>query len=410
MNDALPSAALGTAPGRPRAAPPPIWLLALMTALGPLSTDLYLPALPAIGIAFDAGPAAVQWTLSGFLFGFAPAMLFWGPLADRFGRRPVILAGGGVFLLGSVLCALAPTLPALVAARVLQAVGACAGPVLSRSIVRDTVAPARIGAVFATIGGVMALAPSVGPILGGVVLQFAGWRGCFWVLALGGLLLLLLLARTLRETAPSLDPHATRFASLLAAAGEFAGNRSYRLNTIVASGAYSALFSFISGGTYVIQQGLGLSPTGFALCFGAVAFAYFCGSMVSRQVAVRLGPGRMVLLGAAFASAVALTGLAALLWFGPSLTTVVAPPVLIMIGFAFTQPNAMAGAVTPFPHMAGRASAALGFVQWGTAALSGLVLAAVLDLDGVAIAFFTAFWTLVSLAAAVRLQARGKAA
>jgi DHA1 family bicyclomycin/chloramphenicol resistance-like MFS transporter len=378
-------------------------MLAMMTALGPLSTDLYLPALPMIGSDFAAGPAAVQWTLSGFLMGFAPAMLVFGPLADRFGRRPVMLGGAALFLFASVLCAIAPSLPALVAARVLQAFGACSGPVLVRAIVRDTIPPARMGAVMATISGIMALAPAIGPVLGGLVLRLGGWRACFVLLAAAGGGLWLLLWRRLTETAPALDPGATRASALVAAMGEFAASRVFRVNCLVATASYAALFGFISGGTYVIQQGLGLSPTEFGVCFAAVAFSYFAGAMVSRRVSTRLGPRCMVLLGATIACIVATAGLAALLAFGPSLATILIPPAATMVGFAFTQPNAMAGAVTPFPHMAGRASSALGFVQWGIAALSGLALAAVLDLGGIALAGFTAAWTVLALLVATRL-------
>jgi DHA1 family bicyclomycin/chloramphenicol resistance-like MFS transporter len=398
MHDAPPPARAGALP-----AMPPIWLLAMLSALGPLSTDLYLPALPAIGADFGAGPAAVQWTLSGFLMGFAPAMLFVGPLADRFGRRPLALAGTALFVLASLACALAPTLPLLVGARVVQAVGASTGPVLSRAIVRDTCPPVRIGAVFATISGVMSLAPAVGPVLGGVLIGVGGWELCFVALALMSLVLGATLWRLLPETAPALDPRATDAGALLTAAREFAASRHYRLHTAVATASYSALFAFISGGTYVVQQGLGLSAFQFGLCFGVVAAAYFLGAMVSRAISPRLGTRRMILYGAIWSLAIGALGFAGLLLAGPSLATVVLPMVLIMLGFAQTQPNAMAGAVTPFPHMAGRASSALGFVQWGIAALSGLVLAAVLDVQGFALGAFMLGWLVLALLAALAL-------
>jgi DHA1 family bicyclomycin/chloramphenicol resistance-like MFS transporter len=255
----------------------------------------------------------------------------------------------------------------------------------------------------ATIGGIMALAPAIGPILGGVVLQAAGWRACFAVLVAGGAVLGVLLWLRLPETAPALDASATRAGALADAARTFAASRTFRLNCAVSTASYSALFGFISASSYVIQDGLGQSPGVFALCFAAVALAYFAGSMASRRVAERLGPARMVRIGAAIAVATSWTGLAALLALGPSLGTIVGPAVAAMIGFAFTQPNAMAGAVMPFPHMAGRASSALGFVQWGVAAISGLVLASILDLGGVAMSAFAAVWTLLALLAAQRL-------
>jgi DHA1 family bicyclomycin/chloramphenicol resistance-like MFS transporter len=404
MNDRpAPIGTLAPPPLPATPAPPPVWLLAMMSSLGPLSTDLYLPALPLIGVEFAASPAAVQWTLSGFMMGFAPAMLVYGPLADRFGRRPVMLVGSLVFLVASGLCALAPSLPVLVLARALQAFGACSGPVLSRAIVRDTIPPARMAAVMATISGIMSLAPAAGPVIGGLVLQVAGWRACFLLLSGAAVVLWLVLWRRLPETAPGLDANATRPAALAAALAELAASRSFRLNTLISTNSYAALFSFISAGTYVIQKGLGVSPTGFGFCFGAVAFSYFLGAMVARHISTRMGPRRMVLLGASLAATTACGGLAALLVFGPSIATIVLPPALSMVGFSFTQPNAMAGAVTPFPHMAGRASSTLGFVQWGFAALSGLALASVLDLGGVALASFSAVFTVLALLVASRL-------
>ncbi len=401
MNDARATIATPLSPPAPTA--PPVWLLAMMTALGPLSTDLYLPALPLIGVAFDAGPAAVQWTLSGFMMGFAPAMLVYGPLADRFGRRPVMLAGSLLFLAASALCALAPSLPALVLARAVQAFGACSGPVLVRAIVRDTVPPARMGAVMATISGLMSLAPAAGPVIGGLVLQAAGWRACFLLLSLAAAALVVVLWRRLPETAPGLDPNAMQISAVVAAQLEFAASRSFRLNTAISTTSYSALFAFISAGTYVVQEGLGLSPTGFGLCFGAVAGTYFLGAMIASRISTRMGPRRMVRLGAVMAASTASAGLACLLAFGPSIGTIVVPAALNMIGFAMTQPNAMAGAVMPFPHMAGRASSTLGFVQWGFAALSGFALASVLDYGGIALAAFSTAWTLLALLAAARL-------
>src|SRR5574340_191554 len=159
-------------------------LLATLVALGPISTDLYLPALPALATYFGSDVSRVQLTLSVFLAGFAVAQIVYGPLSDRFGRRPVMLAGLTIYLLASVACAFAVSIDGLIAARFLQALGACAGPVLGRAIVRDVYGPVEAARVLAYISGAMAIAPMLGPMLGGWLTVLFGWRANFAALSI----------------------------------------------------------------------------------------------------------------------------------------------------------------------------------------------------------------------------------
>ncbi|WP_337876274.1 multidrug effflux MFS transporter [Elioraea sp.] len=366
---------------------PPVWLLAALVALGPLSTDLYLPALPAIAAAFATDAAGVQWTLSGYLLGFAPAQLVYGPLADRFGRRPAAIAGLAAYLVATLACAAAPSLGLLTAARVAQALGACGGPVIARAVVRDTTDPPRAAAVFATIAGLMALAPAAGPILGGVAVGLGGWRAAFWLLAALAGAITLAAIRLLPETAPGLDRAALDPARLAGAYRLILRDRRFLGFAGVTAATYTGLFCFISGSSHVAQTGLGLGPEAYGVMFAAAVAGYVLGSAIARRLSPRLGVVRMVRIGVALCLAFGWSGPAALALFGSGVITVTAPMALYMIGFALAQTNAQAGAVAPFPHMAGRASALLGFVQWGVAALGGLVLALVLDSAGWAMAF-----------------------
>jgi DHA1 family bicyclomycin/chloramphenicol resistance-like MFS transporter len=361
---------------------PPVWLLAALVSLGPLSTDLYLPALPAIAAAFDTDAAGVQWTLSGYLLAFAPAQLVYGPLADRFGRRPAALAGLALYLAASAACALAPGLGPLIAARVVQALGACGGPVVARAVVRDTTDPPRAAAVYATIAGLMSLAPAVGPVLGGVVTQAFGWRATFWLLVGFTALLLAASRARLPETVPRLDRDALAPARLGAAYRALACHRGFLAHAAIATATYTGLFCFISGSSHVVQTGLGLGPRDFGVVFAGVVGGYLLGSLVARRISPRLGVRRMLRLGVGWCFLCGWAGPAALALAGSSLATVALPVVLYMVGFALAQPNAQSGAIAPFPHMAGRASALLGFLQWGLAALGGLIVAALLDTAG----------------------------
>ncbi len=366
---------------------PPIWLLAALVSLGPLSTDLYLPALPAIAAAFATDTAGVQWTLSGYLMGFAPAQLFYGPFSDRFGRRPAMAVGLAVYLAATLACALAPSLGALVAARVVQAVGSCGGPVVARAVVRDTTDPPQAAAVYATIAGLMALAPAAGPILGGVLVEIGGWRAAFWLLGALAVAIALSAARFLPETIPSLDRTALDPARLAAAYTALLGQREFLGHAAVATFTYTGLFCFISGSSHVAQTGLGLGPRGYGFLFAAAVGGYIAGSVLARRLSPRLGVRRTLRLGVALCVLFGWCGPAALALFGSTLATVTLPMMLYMLAFALAQANAQSGAIAPFPEMAGRASALLGFLQWGTAAIGGLIVALVLDPAGWAMAF-----------------------
>ena len=349
-------------------------LLTAMVALGPISTDLYLPSLPAIGADFGVGNAEVQLTLSVFLAGFAFSQLIYGPLSDRFGRRPVILGGLALYLLATVVCALAPSIDVLILARFLQALGACVGPVLGRAVVRDIYGRERAARMLSYMGMAMALAPALGPILGGFLEVWFGWRANFAALAAFAVATLAAALVTLPETNRWRSPDATRPGHLLGTYLGLLRHRSYIGYVLITACTYSGIFSFISGSAFVLIGLLGLSPDVYGFCFAAIVVGYMAGAFVSGRLTVQLGLERMVQLGTAVQVAGGLGGVGLLLLGEVSVAGIVGPVAVFMVGTGIAMPNAQAGAIGPFPRVAGSASALLGFFQMGLAALVGIAV------------------------------------
>ncbi|WP_193366643.1 multidrug effflux MFS transporter [Pelagibius marinus] len=349
-------------------------LLTAMVALGPISTDLYLPSLPAIGRDFGVTNAEVQLTLSIFLAGFAFSQLAYGPLSDRFGRRPVILGGLALYLLATLVCAFATGIEVLVLARFFQAVGACVGPVLGRAVVRDIYGRERAARMLSYMGMAMALAPAFGPILGGFLEVWFGWRANFAVLGIFAAATLAAALMTLPETNQWKSPDATRPGHILGNYRALLRHRSYLGYVIITACTYSGIFSFISGSSFVLIGLLGLTPDVYGFCFAAIVVGYMIGTFLSGRLTVKLGLERMVQLGTAVQVAGGLAGLA--LYFAGIVTVpgIVGPVMVFMAGTGLAMPNAQAGAIGPFPQMAGSASALLGFFQMGLAALVGIAV------------------------------------
>jgi DHA1 family bicyclomycin/chloramphenicol resistance-like MFS transporter len=349
-------------------------LLTTLVALGPISTDLYLPSLPTLARFFATDVARVQLTLSVFLAGFAVAQLIYGPLSDRYGRRPVILAGLAIYLVASLACMVAPDIDTLIAARFLQALGACAGPVLGRAIVRDVYGPLQAARVLAYISGAMAIAPMLGPVLGGWLTVRFGWRANFAALSLFSALQIIVTFVMLGESNAHRDAAATQ-------PRRIAGNFSMLLSSplylgflLCFSASYSALFSFISGSSFVLIDLYGLSPQWYGASFGFVVTGYITGTLVSGRLTMKLGAKRLVLggalLGTAAGSVMALLALAGV----HNVWAVLVPMFLSTVGTGMVMPNAIAGALAPYARMAGAASALMGFVQMSVAATVGIVV------------------------------------
>jgi DHA1 family bicyclomycin/chloramphenicol resistance-like MFS transporter len=366
-------------------------LLALLTMIGPVAIDLYLPALPEIGAELGAPTSSVQLTISFYLFGFALAQIAYGPLSDVRGRRPILLIALVVFCAASLLCAVAPSIKLLIAARAVQAVGAAGAIVLARAIVRDIYSGARAGRELSIMGMIMGLAPAAAPTIGGLVQAAFGWRACFLAVFVAGLAALLmvwwLLPETLRDgPRPKIAP-----ADLVRGYATVMSRRAFRAYLLLLSSASAGLFAYISGASFVLQQMFGLSPVEFGATFALTSVGLICGNSLSAHMVMRAGIGHTLGVGAATLAAGGLAMVAATHFFPHAPLGLVLPMGLYLAGIGMTMPQAMAGALLPFPHHAGTASSLAGFVQQCVAALSGALVGHLLG---------TSAWPMVIVVAA----------
>lgn len=353
-------------------------MLAFLTALGPLSTDMYLPSLPDIADRLDADIAKAQLTLSVFLIGFVPGQVLYGPLSDALGRKPVLLGGLALFIAASVACALAPTIGVLLVGRFMQAVGAAGPIILARAIVRDLYEGPRAGRELSRMGTIMGLVPAVAPILGGVLQTAFGWRASFWVCVLAGLALGACAAALLPETRPrtgqpvSLGRMATSFRILLA-------DGRFRLNALLVAVTYAGLFCFISASSFVLQGVYGLTEVAYGFAFALMVVGYILGTIVAQRVVGRLGLEGTIAVGTAILAAGGASMLALVAGGVQSWLAVGLPMAGYAFGVGLVMPQALAAAMGPFPQIAGAASSLVGIVQSTLAACVGAVLGASLD-------------------------------
>ncbi|WP_247886554.1 multidrug effflux MFS transporter, partial [Azospirillum brasilense] len=286
-------------------------LLTALVAFGPLSTDLYLPSLPTLVTVFDTDIATVQLTLSVFLAGFAVSQLVYGPVSDRFGRRPALLGGILIYLVASAACALTDDIETLIVARFFQALGACCGPVVARAVVRDVFGRDRAATVLAYMAMAMTLAPAAGPILGGVLTEWFGWRSNFLLLTGFAALILAATWTLMGETNANRDETALQPGRLVANYALLLRDRGFIGQMLTVAFAYSGIFAFISGSSFVLIGRLHLTPAQFGGSFAAVVLGYAVGSFLAGRLSARLGGPRMIRTGTAVSLAGGLLGVAA---------------------------------------------------------------------------------------------------
>lgn len=354
----------------------PRWVASLsaLTGVTALSIDMSLPAQPALGAALHAGSDATQLTLSLFLLGFALGQLVTGYLSDARGRRRILVGGLALFAVAGLACAASTSLAMLVALRFVQGVGAAAGPVVARAMVRDTQPASDAARLLATMTAALAIAPMVAPLLGAFLLAHLGWRAIFVALGLTGLTFSAASALTLEETLLDERRRALSFQSVGAGFARFFRARAARVPTLLACASFAGQFAFISGSPFVLIEGYGVSPSHYGLYFGCTALMLMAGSILSGQL-VRRGrsPQRLLGLGAGLlcVGGVLAAVLARIPTLGPF--GLVAPMMIYFVGIGFVSPNAVAVAMAPVPEIAGTASAAIGFLQMSAGAASGYV-------------------------------------
>lgn len=348
-----------------------------MSALGPMALNIFLPSMPGLARELGVDNAQVQLTLTLFLVTLGVAQLTYGPLSDRYGRRPMLLVGLWLYLAGSLVCTFAPGLDLLLVGRVLQAAGGCAGLVLGRAIIRDLYDRDRSAAMIGYVTMAMTLAPMFSPALGGYLDAISGWRTSFAFCSAAGLALLIWVTLTLPETlvrSAAGDPAAAGIRSLLGSywmllrSPAFCG---YAFQTAFTSAVF---FAFVSGAPFIVVTLLGQPPSTYGLWFIIVSVGYFTGNFLTGRFSVRFGVDRMIAAGAT----IGLCGIAALAvtgWLGfLTLPAIFLPMVVVAVANGLTLPSGIAGAISVEPRAAGAAAGLAGSLQMLVSAGASLLV------------------------------------
>jgi MFS transporter, DHA1 family, multidrug resistance protein len=353
----------------------PRWLLlvAAMAAVGPVSIDMYLPGFPAIEREF--GVRGVETTMAAYLVGIAVSQLFYGPISDRFGRKPPLYFGFALYAVGAAGCALAASMPALTLMRVVQALGGSSGFVIGRAIVRDRCEPHEAARAFSLLMMIVALGPVLAPVAGGVVVTHFGWRATFVFQAVLGVMLLAATHFLLRESRPESVVTPLNLANVLRTYVRLGKDRALIGYSLVGGFGMGALFSYVTGAPTVLTERYGLSPQEFGALIGLNGFAFMAASRLNMIALRTLGPREVlaryvwmpVLIGAA---------LFALTWLSSApLWLVVALQLTFFVMVGRVTPNVAALALSPHGKEAGAASALMGALQSALGMLSGFAVA-----------------------------------
>ena len=345
---------------------------ALLVTIGPISMSIYTPAMPALVGAFGTTDAAIKLTLSLYFAGFSIAQLLAGPLSDAFGRRAATLVFVGIYMVGSLLSAFAPGIEWLLAGRLIQGIGASVGITVARAIVRDQFTGADASRIMNLIGIMIAIGPAIAPTVGGLALAAFGWRSVFFLLIGFGLLVCLSVLVFMRETGTP-DRRRALPGALLQAYGELVREPRFVSASLVLGGSIGALYAQATMLPFILIKLVGLSPTAFGLGMLMQSGSYFLGSVVLRMTAARLGGDGSVRVG------LTLLGLSGVLialsvaFVAPSYLSIMGPVAFLAFGLAFLTPHMTTSGLFPFPHIAGSASAMMGFIQMGGGFTGGLM-------------------------------------
>ncbi len=388
-------------------------LLALLLGIQPITTDVYLPALPALQADLVASMSQVQMTFAALLLAFGTSQLVWGPLSDRFGRRPVLLAGMGAYVVASVACVLAPDMHWLIAARITQGAAMGAAVMGARAVVRDLYPPLEGARMMSKgLSGLGVIAICCAP-LGGLLTDMLHWRATLAVLVVFGVATFALLAWKFQETIGRRNPHALAPGTLWRSWAQIARHPTFVTYCLLATASYVALFTFLASSSFVLIEALGLSRLAYGGVMAAGSVVYIAGTIGCRRLLVRGGSRRTVFAagGVTFAAGLLMAGLAWLgwgqPWYGP--WAVVLPQCLFLLAHGVHQPVGQSGAVGPFPQMAGAASALNGFVMMAVAFPMGLWLGHAMDGTPRPLAMGFLLWcTVIAVTAWTLVQRHGE--
>ncbi|MCT7666412.1 multidrug effflux MFS transporter [Shinella kummerowiae] len=349
---------------------------AFLVALGPVSMALYTPAMPELVHAFSSTESAIKLTLSLYFAGFALSQLVSGTMSDVLGRRKTTLIFMTVYLAGSLMAAFAPTVEVLLAGRLVQGIGASVGMTVSRAIVRDQFTGTEAARILNMVGMMLAIGPAVSPTLGGLALGLFGWQSIFFLMVGFALTACGAVYFCMAETTIP-DPAKGRVGPILRGYGELAASSRFVSATLVMAGAVGALYGQATMLPFVLIGKVGLTPTQFGVGMLMQSGFFFAGTVVVRVLMRRMPPARIVFPGLCFIgiASILIASLSHLM--EPTFLSVMGPVGIYAFGIAFVMPYMMTAAMEPFPHIAGSASAAMGFIQMGSGFIAGLVAAAI---------------------------------
>lgn len=368
-----------------------------LTALGPLAIDMYLPSFPAIVQGLDATQGEVERTLASYLIGLAAAQIIYGPLADRYGRKPPLLAGLAIFTAASVACAFTNDIEHLTLWRVVQALGGAAGMVVPRAVVRDNLNTRDAAKALSLLLLIMGVTPILGPVVGGQVLFIAGWRGIFGIMALVGAILLVAAVRNMKETLPREKAVPLNALTIARNYWSLLRDRQFIFYALAGGLGSAGIFTFISGAPRVLINIYGVDPRNFGFIFGLGAASLILASQFSARLLDRHPPEKLLILAQSAAVVSSLIGLAFTLAGWLPLPLLMLSLMGFMASQGFVNPNAAALALSRQGHRLGVASAMMGTVQMVSGALAGIGIsqwqsATALPLTGILAACLSLSW------------------
>jgi len=353
-------------------------LLGVLVALPALGTDLFVPALPVLAQALAVEVGAAQFTLTTYFIGLAAGMLLWGPLSDRYGRKPVLCAGLATMLAVSLAAAFVDSVGAVATARLVQGLAMSSGAVIARTVVRDLHAHEQAARLLAAMTIVFSLVPIAAPLSGAAIAAGLGWRAIFWCYSGLAALLVFAVFALLHETAPAErgSMHPARVARTF---GRILGEPRFLAPFFLVLCSHLGILAWVSSSSFVLVRGFGISTTGYGIAFATVMLGQISGAWASSRLVLRLGMARLIGFGATLTLAAGSTA-AALAWAGVAhWAALVLPYLVFLFGTALIVPNATAAALSPFPGAAGAASSMIGAIGFAVGALVSTVLGLAFD-------------------------------
>ncbi|WP_340053181.1 multidrug effflux MFS transporter [Pseudomonas sp. JAI120] len=354
-------------------------VLGMLSAFGPMAIDLYLPSFPALATTFGVSVKQVQMSLAAYFVGLAIGQLIYGPVADRYGRQIPLLVGASIFVIASAVCAYAPSLEWLIAARFVQALGGCAGMVISRAIVRDLCTPLESAKVFSQLMLIVGLAPILAPLMGGWLLAAFGWRSIFLVLVIFGVICLYCIWRWLPETAGN---NQQPMAGALRRYITFLGDPALVGYGLAGGLGIAGMFAYIAASPFVFIDLYGVSPSNYGWLFGANAAGFIFTAQLNSYLLRHHGPQYWLQRAVWVYVIASLTLLVVTLAEPAALWPVLLPLFVSTASLSCILPNATACAMAGQGANAGSASAMLGFLQFGVAASASAMVGVLHDGTG----------------------------